>query len=138
MHNLSRLAVNEYQSTDNSSIAYADPHVLILRLMDGAIERIHQAKGAIQQKKPEVKGKMIGKAIAIITGLDSCLDREQGGDLAVNLEAIYEYMNMRLLEANAENDIAKLEEVARLMGEIRSAWLQIPEEVKKSHLQTQS
>ncbi len=79
---------------------------------------------------------MIGKAIAIITGLDSCLDREQGGDLAANLEAIYDYMNMRLLEANAENDIAKLEEVARLMGEIRSAWLQIPEEVKKSHPRT--
>lgn len=133
MNNLAQTAVSQYQNTDNSSIAFADPHVLILRLMDGAIERIYQAKGAIQQKNTEAKGKLIGKAIGIIAGLDACLDRDLNNDLVDNLEAIYEYMNVRLLEANVENDIDKLEEVARLMGEIRTGWLQIPEAVKQSY-----
>jgi flagellar protein FliS len=133
MNNFANTAVSQYQTTDNSSIAYADPHMLILRLMDGAIERIYQAKGAIQQNNAESKGKLIGKAIGIIAGLDACLDRDLSNDLVDNLEAIYEYMNVRLLEANVENDIARLEEVAKLMSDIRSAWLQIPEEVKNSH-----
>lgn len=133
MNNLAQSALNQYQSTDNSAIAFADPHVLILKLIDGAIERIYQAKGAIQQGNAGAKGKLIGKAIGIIAGLDACLDSDSDNDLVTNLEAIYEYMNMRLLEANAENSIDKLEEVARLMGEIRSGWMQIPEDVKRSH-----
>lgn len=133
MNNLAQSALSQYQATDNSAIAYANPHVLILKLIDGAIERIYQAKGAIQQGDSGAKGKLIGKAIGIISGLDACLDSDRNNDLVNNLEAIYEYMNMRLLEASAEEDIGKLEEVAKLMGEIRTGWLQIPEEVKRSH-----
>lgn len=133
MNNLAQSALNQYQSTDNSAIALANPHVLILKLMDGAIERIYQAKGAIQQGNTGAKGKFIGKAIGIIGGLDACLDSDRDNDLLKNLEAIYEYMNMRLLEANVEENIGKLEEVARLMGEIRIGWLQIPDEVKRDH-----
>ncbi len=138
MNNLAHNALSQYQTTDNSSIAFADPHVLILRLMDGAIERIYQAKGAIQQKNTEAKGSLIGKAIGIIAGLDACLDRDLDNTLVSNLEALYEYMNGRLLEVNVENDIDKLEEVARLMGEIRTAWLNIPQEVKMSSSLKQS
>ena len=133
MNNLAQSALSQYQSTDNSAIAYADPHVLILKLIDGAIERIYQAKGAIQQGNAGAKGKLIGKAIGIIAGLDACLHSDSDNDLVTNLEAIYEYMNMRLLEANAENSVGKLEEVARLMGEIRAGWMQIPDNVKRSH-----
>jgi len=126
-------AVSQYQNTNNSAIAFADPHVLILRMMDGAIERINQAKGAMQQKNTELKGKLIGKAINIISGLEGCLDHDLENDLVSNLGALYEYMNMRLLEANVENDTTRLDEVTGLMGEIRLAWVQIPNEVRISH-----
>ncbi len=126
MNNLAHAALNEYQQTDNSSIAYADPHELILRLMNGAIERIAQAKGAIQQKNKPAKGELIGKAISIIAGLSACLDHDQKNELTKNLDALYEYMNMRLLEANVAEDVSKLDEVTKLMNEIRSAWKQIP------------
>lgn len=126
MNNLAQSAVNEYQSTGNSSVIYADPHDLILRLMNGAIDRISQAKGAILQKNKKMKGEFIGKAIMIIGGLSSCLDHEQDSDLAVNLESLYEYMNVCLLTANVEDDVEKLDEVSRLMREIRSGWEQIP------------
>ena len=74
MTNVALKAVNQYQSADNSSIAYADPHELILRLMNGAMERIAQAKGAIKHKETGQKGEFIGKAISIIGGLEGCLD----------------------------------------------------------------
>lgn len=125
MNNLANNAVAEYQSTSNSSIAYADPHQLILRLLNGAIERIAQAKGAISQNDMKSKGELISKAIGIITGLSSCLDHDQEGDLSANLEALYEYMNMSLLQANLQDNSAKLDEVSKLLQEIRSAWVQI-------------
>jgi flagellar protein FliS len=133
MNNLAQSALNQYQTTDNSAIEFSDPHALILRMMDGAIERIFQAKGAIQHKNVENKGKLIGKAIGIVGGLDACLDHDLDNSLAGELAGLYEYMNLRLMEANVENNVSKLDEVARLMGEIRFAWSQIPEEVKMNH-----
>lgn len=130
MNNLAHNALNEYQTTGNSSIAYADPHELILRLMNGALERIAQAKGAIKQKNIQSKGELISKAISIIGGLSACLNHDQDGDLSQNLEALYEYMNMRLLEANIQNNTDKLDEVSRLMLELKSAWVQIPQKAQ--------
>jgi flagellar protein FliS len=127
MNNLAHAALNEYQQTGNSSIAYADPHQLILKLMNGAIERIAQAKCAIQQKNIQAKGELISKAITIIGGLSSCLNHDHDSELSQNLDALYEYMNMRLLEANIQEDTSKLDEVTRLMNEIKSAWVKIPE-----------
>ncbi|MDJ0833360.1 MAG: flagellar export chaperone FliS [Gammaproteobacteria bacterium] len=120
-------ALEEYKSASNSSIAYSDPHTLILRLMDGALERIAQAKCAIQQKDVKNKGELISKAISIVGGLNAALDHEQKTEISANLAALYDYMGMRLAEANVHEDISKLDEVSKLMAEIRSAWKQIPE-----------
>lgn len=126
MSNLAVKAVNQYQSAGNSSIAYADPHELILRLMNGAIERIAQARGAMQHGKVKEKGEFLGKAISIIGGLEGCLDHAQEGNLSTNLSDLYHYMILSLTEANIECDIAKLNEISRLLMEIKSAWEQIP------------
>lgn len=131
MSNLAYKAVNQYQTADNSSIVYADPHELILRLMNGAIERIAQAKGAIKYRNVGHKGEYISKAISIIGGLDGCLDHSQPGGLSENLSSLYEYMIISLTEANISDDIAKLNEISDLLLEIRSAWEQIPGQSQK-------
>ena len=128
MSNLAVKAVNQYQSADNSSIAYADPHELILRLMNGAIERIAQARGAMQHGDVTQKGECLGKAISIIGGLDGCLDHSQEGTLSTNLSDLYDYMIVSLTQANIADDIAKLNEISGLLLEIKSAWEQIPAE----------
>jgi len=132
MSNLAVNAVNQYQSADNSSIQYADPHELILRLMNGAIERIAQAKGAMQHGKLTQKGEFLGKAISIIGGLDGCLDHSQEGTLSTNLADLYHYMIISLTQANIEDDIAKLNEISKLLLEIKSAWEQIPAQSQQS------
>ncbi|MCP4978858.1 MAG: flagellar export chaperone FliS [Gammaproteobacteria bacterium] len=126
MRNLALKAVNQYQNADNSSIQYADPHELILRLMNGAIERIAQAKGAIQYQDVKHKAEYIGKAISIVGGLEGCLDHSQAGNLSENLSSLYQYMIISLTEANINDDIAKLNETSDLLLEIKSAWEQIP------------
>ena len=112
-----------------TSITDADPHKLIHLLYNGAIERINMAKARMQVKDYAGKGKLISKAIEIIGGLRSFLDFEKGGKLAAELEALYDYMERTLFEANARNDVAKLDEVASLLRQVKEGWDGIREEV---------
>ena len=125
MNSFAQNALSAYQTNKNSSIQFASPHELILRLLNGAIERIAQAKGAILQDKQKEKGELISKSISIIGGLSACLDHNQEGDLSKNLEDLYDYMGLQLVNANVNNDVSKLDEVSRLLREITSAWVQI-------------
>lgn len=116
-------AMKQYQRVSvQSEVFEASPHRLIQMLMDGGLERIAQARGAIQREKFAEKGELIGKAISIIGGLREPLDHEVGGELSQNLDSLYEYMIRRLLEANRSNDIAALDEVSSLLREVKSGW----------------
>jgi flagellar protein FliS len=72
------------------------------------------------------KCKQVGNAISIIEeGLKAPLDLQKGGEIAANLNALYEYCVTRLVIANARNDSAILDEVSRLIEPIASGWKQI-------------
>jgi flagellar protein FliS len=133
MNSSAQLALNEYKNASNSAVAYSDPHSLITQMLDGTLTRIAQAKGAMGRDQTVVKAELISKAIMLIGSLEGCLDHEKGGDLATNLSSLYEYMNLTLTQANLHNDTEKLDEVIRLMLQIKSAWVAIPEEVRSQH-----
>ncbi len=119
-------AMKQYQQVGvKAQVTEADPHRLIQMLMQGGLDRIAQAKGAMERDAFAEKGVLIGKAINIIGGLRDALDKSIGGELAENLDRLYEYMTMRLFEASRHNDIDKLNEVGRLLCEIKVAWDQI-------------
>ena len=106
-----------------SGVAGADSHKLILMLYQGALLAIALAKKQMQQKKVAAKGASISKAIMIIDdGLQSCLDKKEGGEVAQNLAALYDYMKQRLLLANLKNDASILDEVSSLLSELNRAW----------------
>ena len=72
------------------------------------------------------KGQSLGKAVRIVEeGLKASLDRRAGGQLAGKLAQLYDYLSMRLLQANLRNDRAALDEVERLLADLRGAWAQI-------------
>ena len=104
----------------------ASPHRLVVMLYDGALMALAAAAMHIKQKETAKKGKAISHAISIIDGgLKASLDRKAGGDLAEKLAALYEYMCIRLLQANLNNDIGAVNEVSGLLKEIKSAWEEI-------------
>lgn len=126
-------ALNQYRNVGvQSSLTDASPHRLIQMLLEGALERIHSAKGSLERRDIAGKCSLISSAISIVGGLRASLDMEAGGEIAANLDALYEYMSRRLLEANAENDGAILDEVSKLLLEIKMGWDAIPEEVKNA------
>jgi flagellar protein FliS len=129
-------AIKAYANTDlESSVLAADPHKLIALLYQGALLAISNARNAMLRKDIPAKGKAISHAMAIIDeGLKASLDKNVGGDLVHNLEALYDYMCARLLAANMNNDIEALDEVARLLGEIKGAWDSIRETALKQQM----
>jgi flagellar protein FliS len=106
-----------------TGVAAASPHKLIVMLFDGAMVAVSAAMTHMKAQHIAEKGAAISKAITIIdSGLRAALDKKAGGDIAEGLDALYEYMGARLLEANLKNDLAPLEEVHRLLGDLRGAW----------------
>jgi flagellar protein FliS len=106
-----------------TGVAAASPHKLIVMLFDGAIVAIATALQHMQTNNIPEKGKAISKAISIIDdGLRASLDKEVGGEIALNLDALYAYMSNRLLEANLKNKTEILEEVHHLLKDLKNAW----------------
>ncbi len=126
-------ALQEYtQVNAQSGVAYATPHRLIQMLFDGALDKIALARGHMQRGEVALKGSHIGWVISIIDGLRMSLDKEAGGEIAKNLDALYEYMQQRLLKANLKNDVEILSEVSTLLRTIKDAWDQIPDELRNT------
>ncbi|MBD9416513.1 flagellar export chaperone FliS [Pseudomonas sp. PDM16] len=116
-------ALRQYQTVNTQSqIGDASPHRLIQMLMEGGLSRLAQAKGAMMHGQQAAKGELIGKAIGIIGGLRESLDQQNGGEIAANLDRLYEYMVARLVEANIGNDVALIDEVAGLLRNVKSGW----------------
>lgn len=106
-----------------TGVLAANPHKLIVMLFEGALVAVTTAAKQMAAGDIAAKGKAISKAIAIIEdGLRASLDRKAGGEIAANLDALYQYMTGRLVIANRDNDPAILEEVQRLLGELKGAW----------------
>jgi flagellar protein FliS len=124
--NAAKLAA--YRSTSvHSGVAASDPHRLIVMLMDGALERIATARGLMLNGSGGAeKTQLLHRAVAIIDELRNSLNFKAGGDLSTRLDSLYDYLCVRIMQANAANKAEWLDDVSRLLGEIRAAWLAIP------------
>ncbi len=122
----SNTPMNQYRTVDAYGAAAAPDRIqLVLRMMQGALDRIATARGHMRRGEQAAKGEALGRAVRLIDGLRSCLDLQRGGEIAANLGALYDYMTRRLTEANLRNDPRGLDEVAELMEEIRGGWEQM-------------
>jgi len=120
-------ALSHYRNVSASTgVEDATPHRLIQMLLEGALDKIAAAKGHMRHGDVAEKGRHISWAISIISGLQSSLDMEQGGEISRNLDALYDYMVRRLGEAGARNDPAILDEVTSLLMEVKRAWDELP------------
>ncbi len=130
-------ALKSYQQVGvDARVEDADGHRLVSLLFEGASERINGARGALLAGDMARKGELIGKAVTILGGLRETLDMEAGGELAANLDALYGYMQRRLLESHVKNNGAMMEEVVELLRPLAEAWAAVPREVRQSYRRT--
>lgn len=116
-------ALQQYRQIGTSfAVDDASPHRLIQMMMEHTLGKINFALGHIERNEIAAKGKAIGDAIAVISGLQASLNHKANEKISANFDALYAYMMRRLLEANLNSDPAILNEVAGLMGELKEAW----------------
>ncbi|MFL6606009.1 MAG: flagellar export chaperone FliS [Steroidobacteraceae bacterium] len=122
-----------YQSVSvHGGVANADPHAMVLMLMDAAAERIATARGCMERGETARHAKLLHSCVNILAELSGSLNMSEGGELARNLGDLYDYMIRTLLLANTKSDPVGIANVARLMDEIRSAWVAIGPQVRQA------
>lgn len=122
-----RKANQAYQQVNlESEITNASPYQLIRILFNGALSALRRSEIFMEKNDIAAKGNELSKAINIIdNGLKQALDYDAGGKLAHNLSSLYDYMIMRLLNANIENNVAYVKEVYQLLSDLAATWQQI-------------
>ncbi|RMO93214.1 Flagellar protein FliS [Pseudomonas syringae pv. philadelphi] len=118
------LALRQYQKIGaQAQASEASPHRLVQMLMEGGLDRIAQAKGAMARNDVASKGMFISKAIGIVGGLREGLNLEgTPSESLVRQDSLYHYMMARLAEASARNDQKILDEVAGLLITVKEGW----------------
>ncbi len=118
-------ALKSYKQNNAQGSEGADPHTLITMLLQGALDRVATAKGAVINKQLQIKGESISKAMNIVIHLRGCLNMESGGDVAANLDKVYEYIVQCLFHATTGNDPDIFDDIALHLRNIKSGWDEI-------------
>ncbi|MGN0893749.1 MAG: flagellar export chaperone FliS [Succinivibrio sp.] len=121
-----------YKRTNlEAELSVADPHRIIQMMYEGLIERLSQAKGAILRHDYEYKANRISKAVGIINGLQTALDKKSNPELFDRMYALYDYMKELLDKASVSLEVGPIDEVINLILPIKQAWDNIPQDVKE-------
>jgi len=116
---MSPYTINQYQQ---NQISTASPEQILLMLYDGAIRFTRRAISGVEENKPELRRSGVSKTMAIISEFSNSLNHEIGGEIAEDLDALYDFMIRELTSANLHNDIKKLKVVEKLLLELRQTW----------------
>ncbi|HBC3839435.1 TPA: flagellar export chaperone FliS [Vibrio parahaemolyticus] len=115
---------DSYQQVDlDAQAAAANPHQLVIMLIDGLLDEIERIRGHLAAKRLAEKGAGINKCMNILIGLTSALDDENSGEIAENLRQLYDFCQVELYYASVQNDADRLMNVERVMGNIREGWM---------------
>ncbi len=114
-----------YRAYLRQQVEAATPLRRVLMLYDGALRFISVGRRCIEEKSYEKQNEAIQRAQAIIFELISSLNQEISGEISGNLLTIYTYMLRQLIEANIKDDPTKLDEVTRMLSELRATWAEL-------------
>jgi len=101
------------------------PLELVVMLYDGAIRFVGEAQDAADRNDVAGRTRAVSRALAIVTELQNRLQMDEGGEVARELDRLYSYMTVRLLDSNVKRDRRALDEVRRLLSTIREGWAQV-------------
>jgi flagellar protein FliS len=117
-------AASAYRQTEAQS---RTPLELVVMLYDGALRFAGLARAAIECHDIRARRDAISRALAIVTELQGTLNMEKGGEIAASLDRLYVYINGRLLEGAAKQDVGPIDDAVRVLTTLRGAWADIAE-----------
>jgi flagellar secretion chaperone FliS len=124
-----RVASNPWKSYQQVATQTAPPGQLVLMLYEGAARFLERAMAGFDLDDPAQSMQMINNNIIraqdIVFELNVTLNIEQGGELAMTLRKLYDYMDRRLMEANLKKDLSAVKEIHGRLVVLRDAWAQM-------------
>ena len=115
-------AVQKAMNAYGQAVETVSPARQIVMLYDGVLRYIANARSAIADRRISDRYQAVQKATQILEGLQGCLDHENGGDIAPQLDRLYTHYIFRLQAINVEDDPAICDELIALIGELRESW----------------
>ena len=112
-------AANQYLQTQVQS---RTPLELVVMLYDGAIKNADLARDAMLAGNIPVRREALSKLLAIIGELQSTLDMAQGSHIAEELDKLYSWATVRLMDAAVARDARPIDEVRKMLDTLRDAW----------------
>lgn len=122
--------LDNYQKVQVTTV---DRIKLVIMLYDGAISFLKTAIANLEKNDFAGKGVYIAKAQDIIDELNNSLNMKEGGEIAVNLRKIYNFLYFYLVKANLSRDKRKIEEVINILSTLRDAWEHVSEKEKSKN-----
>ncbi len=116
------MAQTVYDRYLEAEVLSADPLKLVWLLYRGAIDAVRAARSSLAQGDIRGRVRQINRAWAILQELAGCLNHADGGDISRRLAGLYVYMQTRLIEANAQQSAAPLQDVETLLLTLVDAW----------------
>ncbi len=101
-------------------------------LYDGSLSALAKAKGFDERKEYQNKAKSLVQVCNIMNALRGDLDFELGGEVALNLDSLYEYISRICSEAGTESEVDKLDEAIDLIKTLKEGWAHMPDNFKKA------
>ena len=105
-----------------AGVLTADPKRLVLMCYEEAIRHLKIAKEKYMSRDYEEKAQALTKALDFICALNSALDFKNGGEVASNLHALYNYITFSLTEADLKKDFKAFDHITWMLSELKSAW----------------
>ena len=115
-----------------TAVQSSSPLGLVVMLYDGAIKFVLEAREAIARNDVRARTTAVSRALAIVAELQNTLNLKEGGEVGLELDRLYSYLNTRLLDITAKADDEAAKEVHKLLSTLREGWSQIASQQQSS------
>jgi flagellar protein FliS len=111
-----------YRNTQLSAVEGSSPHRLVAILFEEALKTLDTMAAATRRRDWGQIGTQQSRVLSILHGLESSLDMEGGGEIAINLAAVYREARRLTMAGGKACDGEVVMQARTMLAEIASAW----------------
>jgi flagellar secretion chaperone FliS len=113
---------NPFARYQQTAATTADGGDLLILTYEALLRWLSRAQEAIDAGNLVDAHQALMYSQDLILNLSTSLDFERGGDIATNLQALYQFLSREIVQANVDKDSARIGSVRELIAPLLDAW----------------